>query len=42
MHDTGVNIKGILLLMSFILKSTVLFWCVHSDPPSDELPSERK
>lgn len=31
-----------LLEMSFILKRTVLFWRIHSDPLSDELPAERK
>lgn len=39
-----VNTEGITMLleMSFILKSTVLFWRIHSDPLSDELPAERK
>ena len=28
MHNTGVNIEGVTMLLSFIPKSTVLAWCV--------------
>jgi len=33
-HNTGVDIEGVIMLtwMSFILKSPVLCWWVHSDP----------